>query len=632
MKNFVLLCILGSVWCCSASSTDSLATIAAEFEQVAAEREQIASTLERAIELHELAQIITQLKVLKIDDRNPTADEPSTELLERAGYFLLQKIKQEDTASLLILLQLLPTTYLKATIEPRCPFSVEFFYTSLIKCNLEIIKRCLEIFNDEWRAFTKDNLFPLQYIVANLDNYSYELILPVIQLLIYEGADQKQCYEHDETLLHRSVRIGKPELFTVILSANPFAVNYVDEDEQSVLHIAASRGDGFGCWVTSELLKNRWLNPLLQDIEQRTALDIAETTNHVPSIDLLRGITTLPVEPTTPSSPIVTTTAPSIDDMYARFEDEFLARIKQNVVLSKSLTERLDAMHMSFDALKDKIKVIERGEDTNIATIQEQYGENCKKFYIAFRNALYGYAKYLLIYVNTGYLDTPLGEAGGRIDSIEHWIDLGISVLGVASVPIISDGADVILSEGLYRGAEFARSSLGRQIDANLNRMYGLFSSQADPLKRFCQEVSLTVVRQMSEQINTLSSAQNIESLAKRCTTRALHTCVDKDRELERLLAEARAERTTDSLSLSFWEKFKNTLRVSFWEKFSSSLPKLFTPSREVDSDTDTPTPQSLLSPASTISTPVLDLEQLPDITVDFKGALIYTTLGVIIE
>ena len=267
--------------------------------------------------------------------------------------------------------------------------------------------------------------------------------------------------------------------------------------------------------------------------------------------------------------------------LFTEFEDRILEKVRQDKATRLALMSKLTEMQKSFDSLKSDMESIACGKDKNITDIKSKYGENCSKFYTMFRNGLFAFARYLMIYVNTGYMDTPLGESGDRIDNIEHWLELGISVMSTLPIPIIADGADIILNEILYQGVSFGKSKLSKKIESHLIIMYQLFKKEElkgeRSIKSFCQQVSLQIVEACHAQIEQLTDVHDIEILARELVAKSLDSCVDKNQELEKMIKIAKAAKSKDGSIVrpNLWDQFKTILKGSLLRKLYDSLPRL---------------------------------------------------------
>ena len=129
-------------------------------------------------------------------------------------------------------------------------------------------------------------------------------------------------------------------------------------------------------------------------------------------------------------------------------------------------------MDMSFQQLQEKIKFVEDGVDQNIAAIENPI---ISKFYIEFRNSLFAMYQYLLIF-STGNLNTPLDTS--KIDTIEHFVGLGCSLLGAMPIPFI-DFIEIALSQATEATTILVKKRLAKKIAKKLKTLYNLFSEQS---------------------------------------------------------------------------------------------------------------------------------------------------------
>ena len=164
-------------------------------------------------------------------------------------------------------------------------------------------------------------------------------------------------------------------------------------------------------------------------------------------------------------------------------------------------------LEITKEEIERRITSVERGEDPNIALVMQE-GDKCKEFYLSFRTHMSGLYKYLHIFVTTGYLDTPLGKGGSRVDSAEHMIGLGLSLTSALLPMPFGDLIDCVGGEIIYRVADKIRGKIRDKVNAKFKLMFKQLQAVEGrgegSVENFCRDVSKRVVDKHKETINAL--------------------------------------------------------------------------------------------------------------------------------
>ena len=410
---------------------------------------------------------------------------------------------ETDTAgqtALATLLPLVSITLLKERFATRSPqLNQALFFSQLRKGDEDIILRLTEILRGQWQRFTQDSLTVHLHVLENPTLYGDS----VLELLLNNGADLMACYPNGASILHSlAQRPYNLKLIGLILKKQPLMINCTDKygctiwhillpqvtidhwrefwrhhcelfpclnvdiqdaNDQSILHLLSQRSDDV------ETLREMAGNLLgltpdlsLKDKNGKTAYDLAIARPDLAELATILQPSILPPAqlPSEIKSRVETMVHRMINQQFlqARIIREIKGESHRTLLARiRSIEKHMD---MSFQQLQEKIKFVEDGVDQNIAAIENPI---IKKFYIEFRNSLFAMYQYLLIF-STGNLETPFDTS--KIDTIEHFVGLGCSLLGAMPIPFI-DFIAIALSEATEATTILVKKRLAKKSKRN---------------------------------------------------------------------------------------------------------------------------------------------------------------------
>ena len=224
------------------------------------------------------------------------------------------------------------------------------------------------------------------------------------------------------------------------------------------------------------------------------------------------------------------------------------------------ILSRMDRMELSREELRGQIEGqlerIKRGVDDNIERVSTTYGEKSKDFYVYFRNHILGMYKYLHVFA-TGNLEVPIGRMGDRIDNVEHFMELGLSIIDSLPIPFI-DLIHITLGEGIFRISEAAREMVRSQVSEKFALMLRQLQSVEVrgewAVENFCKAISSRIVERYHGTINDISE-DKLEVIAHGLVRYVLEESVGGRGELDELVA-------SHPHYQNRWQKFKGWFKL----------------------------------------------------------------------
>ena len=247
------------------------------------------------------------------------------------------------------------------------------------------------------------------------------------------------------------------------------------------------------------------------------------------------------------------------------------------------IRRELDELH---DYVKRDLVSIRRGEDKNIVQIEKAYCAKSRDFYIALRDGLFAISRYLLMHT-TGNLDAPMGDAGDKIDKLEHFAGLATALITVLPIPFI-EGIDILLNEVVYQGADQLRKRILASIEAKFNKMYGLFfieqAKSASSTEYFCKIVALRITERCIKTIRRIDDFDTMKSLIKDVVREALEECVGSSEDIAALRKDISTFKTLQTKAPSRKAKIRKIFSKPFKTKQRAQATAPASPDAQITS------------------------------------------------